>query len=199
MLKISSLSDGQIIDAIYSSNRKESRAIQHLLDENRRKINSYILKNGGNESDAETVLVEGVSHLIMNIRKDSFRGESSLGTYLFSICRGVWLKTLRKEKRYVDFDETKEKGIIDAASPLDFFSAVELKNEMNLLLGQIGDTCKSVLKLWSEHYSMTEISKKMSYKNAQIAMNKKNKCLGKLKEIVKQNSSYREQLNSYLS
>ena len=198
MLSIRFFSDSQIIDAIHSSSRNEDKAIQFLLDQNRRKIKAYVLKNSGSESDAELILVEGVTHLIFNIRKESFRGESSLDTYLFAICRGVWLKTLKKEKRYIDFDESE---IVreDSSSPLDFFSEGELKKEMNTLLEQIGETCKRVLKMWSEHNSMKEIAQEVDYKNSQIAMNKKNKCLAKLKEIVANNRQYREQLNSYLS
>ena len=199
MLSIRSFSDAHIIDAIQSSNRQESRAIQYLLDQNRVKIKAYVLKNSGGDSDAETILVEGVTHLIFNVRKNSFRGESSLNTYLFSICRGLWLKTLKKEKRYTDFDDDKDQEAENAPSPLDFFSEGELKIEMNLLLDEIGETCKKVLRMWSEHYSMTEIATKVSYKNAQIAMNKKNKCLSKLKQIVQQKRGYREQLNTYLN
>lgn len=177
----------------------ENRAIQYLLDQNRGKIKAYVLKNSGGDSDAETILVEGVTHLIYNIRKKSFRGESSLNTYLFSICRGLWLRTLKKEKRYTDLDDDKEKQASDTFSPLDFFSEGELKKEMNSLLDEIGETCKKVLKMWSEHYSMTEIADKVNYKNSQIAMNKKNKCLSKLKEIVENKRGYREQLNAYLN
>jgi RNA polymerase sigma factor (sigma-70 family) len=198
VLKIRFISDVQIIKFICSGGKSENKAIQYILDKNRAKIMSYVLKNSGSQSDADSVLIEGVTHLIFNVRKKSFRGESALSTYLFSICRGVWLKTLKKEKRYVDFDDDKEISTETSSSPLDFFSEGELKKEMSSLLGQIGGTCKKVLKMWSEHYSMTEISEHLGYKNSQIAMNKKNKCLTKLKEIVKQNRGYREQLTSYL-
>ncbi|GAB5419058.1 MAG: hypothetical protein Crog4KO_05660 [Crocinitomicaceae bacterium] len=171
--------------------------IQFLLDQNRSKIASYVLKNSGGKDDAEAILVEGVTNLILNVRKGQFKGESSLGTYLFAICKGLWLKTLRKEKRYTDLGDDKPLAI-DENSPLTHFSESELQREVGFLLGKIGAACQEVLKLWAQHYSMTEIATQMEYKNAQISMNKKNKCLGKLKEIVRENQKYREQLQSFL-
>jgi hypothetical protein len=58
---------------------------------------------------------------------------------------------------------------------------------------------QTVLEMWSVHYSMSEIADLMRYKNAQIAMNKKNRCLTKLKSMVSDNPSLRERLKNYLS
>jgi hypothetical protein len=52
--------------------------------------------------------------------------------------------------------------------------------------------------MWAGHFSMTEIALELNYKNAQIAMNKKNKCMKKLKEITLSNAGYSEQLKNYL-
>ena len=57
LLKLVRLSDAKIVDALQEGGRRENRAIQQLLDENRSKISSYVLKNKGNASDAETCLL----------------------------------------------------------------------------------------------------------------------------------------------
>lgn len=198
MLQILRISDSKIIEYLKEGGRKESRAIQQLLDQNRSKITAFVLKNSGNPSDAETILVEGVTELIFNIRKDKFRGESSLSTYLFAICRSIWLKSLKKNQRYADDD-----GIAlmedSSDSPLAQFNHEQIKSEVSFLLSSIGDACKKVLEMWSQHYSMNDISVQLGYKNAQIAMNKKNKCLTKLKEIVQENAAHRELLMSYIN
>lgn len=198
MLQILRISDSKIVEYLQEGGRKESRAIQQLLDQNRSKISSYVLKNSGNSSDAETVLVEGVTELVFNIRKGKFRGDSTLSTYLFAICRSVWLKSLKKNKRYADDDE-----IIlmedTADSPLQLFNEQQIKSEVSFLLSSVGEACKKVLEMWAQHYSMQDISVQLGYKNSQIAMNKKNRCLTKLKEIVKDNTSHRELLLSYIN
>ncbi len=198
MLQILRISDAKIVEYLNEGGRKESRAIQQVLDLNRSKISSYVLNNSGNSSDAETVLVEGVTELVFNVRKGKFRGDSSIGTYLFAICRSLWLKSLKKNKRYTDDDEIIH--LEDSAdSPLQLFNEQQIKSEVSFLLSSLGEACKKVLELWSQHYSMHDISGQLGYKNAQIAMNKKNKCLTKLKGIVKDNKSHRELLLSYLN
>lgn len=191
------MSDTRIIACIHGGGRKENGAIQQLLNDNRTKIKSYIIKNSGSESDAEMILVEGVTELVLNIRKDKFRGESSLGTYLFAICRGRWLKELKKQKRFIE-NENNQNVEDEKQSPLDLVNDEEIKETVNSLLGRLGDSCQKVLRLWSLHYSMLEIAKELGYKNAQIAMNKKNKCMTKLKDIVKNSASTKELLGLYL-
>lgn len=198
MLQILRISDNKIVEYLQEGGRKESRAIQQLLDQNRSKISSYVIKNSGNSSDAEVILVEGVTELVFNVRKGKFRGDSSLSTYLFSICRSLWLKSLKKNKRYAD-----DNDIIlmedSADSPLVQFNDEQIKSEVSFLLSSVGEACKKVLEMWSHHYPMEDIANQLGYKNAQIAMNKKNRCLTKLKEIVKDNMSHRELLLSYLN
>jgi RNA polymerase sigma-70 factor (ECF subfamily) len=198
VLSIIKFSDAKIIDCLNQGGRKENQAIQQLLDDNRLKVKSYVLKNSGNSEDAETILIEGVTELIFNVRKDKFRGESKLSTYLFSICASTWLKKLKKNKRFTDAEDN-ENVAIDSPSPLDSYNDKQIKEEVNILLGRLGNACEKVLSLWARHYSMTEIANALQYKNAQIAMNKKNKCLTKLKEEMRNNTSSSELLGHYLN
>lgn len=198
MLQILRISDSKIVEYLNEGGRKENRAIQQLLDQNRSKITAYVLNNSGNSSDAETILVEGLTELVFNVRKGKFRGESTLSTYLFSICRSLWLKSLKKNKRYSDDDALMHMED-ENDSPLQLFNEQQIKSEVSFLLSSVGDACKKVLELWSQHYSMKDISEQLGYKNAQIAMNKKNRCLSKLKEIVQENAGHRELLLSFLN
>ncbi len=192
-----SYSDREIVDAITSSGREEGRVIAHLLESNRGKVHGLILKMGGNKSDAENALIEGVTSVVLNIRKGSFKGDSAISTYLYSICRRIWLKSIEKEKRYSDWNESQN-DLDSEVSPLTVMNEDQLKRDIDLLLSKLGKACQTVLKMWAAHYSMTEIAAKLEYKNAQIAMNKKNKCLKKMKEIVLENEVYTNELSTYL-
>lgn len=192
-----SYSDAKIIETLVSTKMEEKHVIQYLIDENRGKIASYVMSNGGGKDDAESVLIEGVTNLILNVRNGKFNGDSTLSTYLYAICRGIWLKSLRKEKRFTDFN-VDESTLIDDDSPLLAVSEEELQTEVDQLLSKIGEACRKVLKLWAQQYSMAEIANSMNYKNAQISMNKKNRCLGKLKAIVKENREYGKRLQNLL-
>lgn len=192
-----SYSDSEIINVILKGGVEEDKAIAYVMKANENAIYSYVLKNSGNRDAASTILVEGVSELVINIRRDKFKGKSSIGTYLFSICRALWLQKLRKDKRHVEMTDQKLNTLVN--EPSNNIDLDKLRVELNNVLAEIGKSCKTVLDMWSVHYSMSEIASTLSYKNAQIAMNKKNRCLTKLKTMVSKNPDLRERLKSYLS
>ncbi len=192
-----SYSDHEIILRIKKGGMEEDRAIAYLLKTNEKSVYSFVLKNSGNRDAASTLLVEGVTELILNIRSDKFEGQSSISTYLYSICRSLWLRKLKQDKRSVELSDQKMNNLADEPSnPIDLD---KLRFDLNDLLKNIGEQCKTVLEMWSVHYSMSEIAESMRYKNAQIAMNKKNRCLTQLKAMVSTNPALRERLKNYLS
>jgi RNA polymerase sigma factor (sigma-70 family) len=65
------------------------------------KISRYI--------QAEDVIQDGMVELILNIREDKFRRNSSLSTYYFSICRYICLKQYNRFKNIYHFDEIEIK------------------------------------------------------------------------------------------
>jgi len=192
-----SYSDNKVLELLSSGERSESKAIEFLLHENRAKISALVLKAGGSKHDAESILIEGVTSFVFNVRNGKFKKDSKISTYLYAICQRIWLKSQQKEKRYTDFEETHSETENDD-SPFAAYSDAQLKDDVFFLLKQLGEACQTVLTMWAGHYSMTEIADTLHYKNAQIAMNKKNKCMKKLKEITASNAGLREQLTHYL-
>lgn len=190
-------SDNEIISEINKGGVNEDRAISYLLKENENAIYSYILKNRGNRDDASIILVEGVSELIINIRTNKFKRQSAISTYLFSICRSLWLRKLKLNKRTVELSSEKLNTLVDESTR--HIDSDKIRIELNDLLNRIGKSCQTVLEMWSVHYSMTEIAEALGFKNAQIAMNKKNRCLTQLKTMVSTNPALRERLKNYMS
>lgn len=192
-----SYSDNDVISLIRKGGRDESKAVTFLLKKNESPVYSYVLKNNGNKDAAQTILIEGVTELILNIRSNKFRGDSSVNTYLFAICKSLWLKQLKKDQRHTDLDEKSM-----ASVPVEDITQTddeEIKRGLRPVLEQVGQDCKKVLELWSVHHSMSEIAEIMGYKNAQIAMNKKNRCLTRLKSMVMNSTQLSEQLLNYMS
>jgi RNA polymerase sigma factor (sigma-70 family) len=59
----------------------------------------------------EDVIQDGMVELILNLREDKFRGNSSLSTYYYSICRYICLKHYNRFKNIYSVDEV---DIIDS-------------------------------------------------------------------------------------
>ena len=69
----------------------------------------FILNNNGNEDDAKDVYQEGIIVLYNKIKGGDFELSSKLKTYIYSVCRRIWLKKLsqqsRKSNELSDFNE----------------------------------------------------------------------------------------------
>lgn len=188
MKKVPSLTDQEIIEGILAGGKQENRALEYLLKLQRKPVKGYVLNNSGNEMDAMDLLQDGILLFHQHVITKRFRMESSVRTYIYGICKYLWLNKLRKKSR------TNEKlqpeleiadTIVDENSP----DTLILENEWDQLalkmLNQMGDQCKKVLILaYYKDFPMEKIASEMDYKNSQIARNKKFKCIKQLKEIV---------------
>ncbi|MGA3013097.1 MAG: sigma-70 family RNA polymerase sigma factor, partial [Bacteroidales bacterium] len=99
-------SDEKIISDI-RENREGS--ISYLYKEFFALIRSIVIKNSGNNEDAEDVFQDGLIVLFQKIRLESFELNCSLKTFFFSVCRNIWLQRLdRKWRLHYQADFVKE-------------------------------------------------------------------------------------------
>lgn len=180
--------DDNIVEAIQKAHSDESKAIKALLDRNAQSIISFVKRHGGSNEEAEDVLMEGVTELVFNIKKNKYKGTGSLNAYLSRICKYIWYQKYRSGKIDKNQEEIKDVYLSESFT-------IELDDKKGILdtvLNQIGSTCKQILILWSQSFNMKEIQSQMEYASPQVAMNKKSKCIKKLMNLVNQNPKLRE-------
>ncbi len=165
--------------------KHEPAAIETIYRENFSAILSYIQKNGGYADDAQDIFQEAMVILFENTRTESFELTCRIKTYLYSVCRRLWLKKVQRERRlYVSGSET-----LDEIVPVeDDLEVHEKKDEelklMRGALDRIGEPCKSLLEaFYIQKKSMPEIAETFGYTNADNAKTQKYKCLVRLKKI----------------
>lgn len=184
MLK-SVLPDLKVIELIKRGGNQEERAIRHLLNRHGEKVMGYTMKKGASKEEAEDVLYDAMSSLVLNVKANKFNGDSSLATYLVAIGKRKWYKTIASKH------QTEPIDIADVKIPdgHHFYedqegSAFGSQSLLSQLLSVLRPGCKDVLTLWCQRISMDEIAKFMGFKNGQIAMNKKSKCFRQLLLLV---------------
>lgn len=179
--------DQTLIKAIRAGGRPGDQAISYLLEHELGKVKHLVLRRNGSEADAEDVFMEGLTALIMNIRKEKFRGESAVSTYLFAICKGIWHKRFRKSVRE---GEVKDQLVVaeeDHHTPEISLMDSEQKQLLLDLFARLREKCSEVLLQWANGFSMQEIAEQLGYGNGQVVMNKKNKCLKQLHQLMESN------------
>lgn len=143
-----------------------------------------VLKNNGNEDDAKDVFQESVIVLYNKVKAGNFELNSKLKTFLYSVCRRLWLKRLNLQSKTVrniqDFSE-----IIAVEDDLEKHEEKDRQFAiMETALVQLGEPCKTIIEDYYIHNrSMQEICEKFGYTNADNAKTQKYKCLQRLKKL----------------
>jgi len=196
MIKGNMYSDAELIAAIGVGDQLNN-AIFFIYQQYAETILSFILANSGTPPDAEDIFQETVVTFIDLVKKDKFRGESSVKTFLIAIARNLWLNELKKRVRSgvreKVFENTRENTEIDVSQ---YITDREVKQQFVEVLGKLGENCKKLLTLfYYENLSMKDIVQHLPYENEQVVRNKKYKCLQALTDLVKQNPVIAKMVN----
>lgn len=144
-----------------------------------------IINNNGDEDDAKDIYQEAIIVLYNKVKAGDFELSSKLKTYIYSICRRLWLKRLSHINRYGgDIRDFQEFLPVDD----DEF---ELHNDrdiqftkMESALQLLGEPCKTIMEdFYINNKSMQDICERFGYTNADNAKTQKYKCLQRLKKL----------------
>jgi RNA polymerase sigma factor (sigma-70 family) len=175
----------QLLEGLALNDRK---AIETIYKQHYSMVQALILNNNGYPDDARDIFQEAMIVLYEKVKSGSFELNCQLKTYLYSVCRRLWLKRLGQMQRSV----SEVENLQDAVPIEDELDRHEQLNRsfqvMEQSLGTLGEPCRSLLKAYYlEMKSMVEIAGDFGYTNADNAKNQKYKCLMRLKKIFSQN------------
>lgn len=180
--EISFTNETYLIQEIQLGNQK---ALQYLYKQHFGMIENLIRKNNGSEEDAQEIYQEAMLVVYDKLQKKDFQLSCSLKTYIYSVCRNMWMYQLRKNEqnqaRFNDF----EQFIPVEAEEIDENPAYETM--LTEVMGLIDDKCRQLLELFYYHnLSLEIIAEKLGYNNSNTAKSKKNKCMEKAREKAKE-------------
>lgn len=147
-------------------------------------ILQFILNNNGGEDDAKDVYQEGIIVLYNKIKGGNFELSSKLKTYIYSVCRRIWLKKLsqqsKKTSNISDFEDVM-------AVEVDLEQHEEKDKQFDKMqdaLLHLGEPCKTIIQdFYINNLSMQDICEKFGYTNTDNAKTQKYKCLQRLKKL----------------
>jgi RNA polymerase sigma factor (sigma-70 family) len=196
---IKNFSDAELIANIQAG-KSMDESIKAIYREYYHYLAWYVQKNSGTQQDAEDVFQEVVVSFIDLVKKNKFRGESSVKTFLYALNRHMWLNELKRRgratAREAKYEQAKPHLIMDASYTLIIN---EDKNKVYALIEQLGSNCKKILLLYYyENQSMKEILTQTDYETEQVVRNKKYKCLKQLEQLIAANPALKETLKNLL-
>ncbi len=141
--KSSTPTDSEIVFGIL--NNSES-AIKRLYVAYFPMVLQLIINNNGTADDAKDIYQEAIIVLYNKIKKGDFELNSKLKTFIYSVCRRLWLKRLSQMNRYGG-------DVHDFQEYLPVEEDVEDQNErdiqftkMQSALQLLGEPCKTIIE-----------------------------------------------------
>jgi RNA polymerase sigma factor (sigma-70 family) len=199
MGKKQSYADQEVIQLL-QHRQEQDDIVRHLYRSYYAMVRQYVVQNNGAETDAEDIFQDVVISFIQSVQANKFRGECSVGTFLYTLARHAWLNDLKKRGRAKLREEKYEKEQpVFAGDVTEHLVLRELRLQVADLLYKLGDACRKILTaFYYEELSMKDILAQSDYENEQVVRNKKYKCLKQLEQMISGNPVLRKQIQSLL-
>ncbi|OWY19114.1 sigma-70 family RNA polymerase sigma factor [Sphingobacteriales bacterium UPWRP_1] len=192
-------SDTDLIGGILQGGKAENQSLQFLYKQHFAAVVKLVTANKGTHEEAKDLFHDALAAFYEQVKSGRFKGESSIGTYLYAIARNMWLNRLKRSTYHAAYEKTLQ----NEGEPLDQHAheALVEQEKTNTVLGVltlIGEECKKMLLLAIyENLPMEDIAVQMGFKNAQNARNKKLKCSNRLKELLEERPQIRQMLSEF--
>ena len=181
---------------IKSSVPTDSEVILGILNDSKQTLNQLykayfpmvlqlVLNNNGNEDDAKDIFQESVIVLYNKVKAGGFELNSKLKTFIYSVCRRLWLKRLNQKSRNVSVELMDFENVEAVEQDIAYHEEKDAKfRQMEKALQLLGEPCKTIIEdYYMQNRSMQDISEKFGYTNADNAKTQKYKCLQRLKKL----------------
>jgi RNA polymerase sigma factor (sigma-70 family) len=183
--------DGEIINGLKNRNHEVTRFFYRNYFES---ICRLILINSGNTEDAEDVFQDSLIILYKKCKNDELKLTCSLKTYVYAICRNLWLQRLQnRDFKKVELSVNTEN--ID--EPFELNEDLQEETKYNLYQKhflKLSKDCQEVLKLFLKKVRIKDITKIMGFSSNDYTKTRKYLCKKILKEKILNDPEYMKYL-----
>ncbi|MDP2890250.1 MAG: sigma-70 family RNA polymerase sigma factor [Bacteroidota bacterium] len=177
--------------------RNDTIVLQFIYKNFYSKINFFIKKNNGDDDDANDIFQEAIIIIYRKLKANELVLDCTFETYLYSICRFLWLKQL--EKRKVEKESIKDNHEFNDELYDDSLDKVTDLNDRYRLyqkhFSNLGKDCQKILQLYFDKVPLKTIAQMMGFKSEKYAKKRKFSCKEYLIKSVKQDLEYKNILS----
>lgn len=185
------------LELLNGIHRNDTIVLQYIYKTFYSKINFFVKKNSGDEDDANDIFQEAIIIIYRKLKANDLILDCTFETYLYSICRFLWLKQL--EKRKLEKEKIKDNHEYNDDIYDDGLEKVADLNERYKLYQKhftnLGNDCQKILQLYFDKVPLKNIAQIMGFKSEKYAKKRKFKCKEYLIKSVKQDLEYNKILS----
>ncbi|MBI9035092.1 MAG: sigma-70 family RNA polymerase sigma factor [Bacteroidales bacterium] len=169
---------------------QDVKTLRHIYQEYFPMIRHMVTTQSGQLEDSEDIFQDAIIIIYNKIKEGHFNLTSSFKTFLYSVCRNIWLQQLNKNKAVLANINTND---------FDMFDLYEENNDEQQLQYQLenhkynlyqrhfltlSEDCQKVLSMFLKKISLKDIAETMGYKTEKYAKTRKFLCKESLKKNI---------------
>lgn len=177
------MDDQHVIELIRSGKDHEAfKALYAHLP----KVEHLVRQNSGRSGDAKDIFQDALIIFHRRVRSEGFALTSSIGTFLFAVCRNLWREELRRRNKALSEWRLGEEG----EEPADLTALLAREGEYKRAeqaLKALGAKCLDVLtRFYVKHEPLLVIAKAIGLAGEGAAKTRKYKCLEEARKRYRQ-------------
>jgi RNA polymerase sigma factor (sigma-70 family) len=153
-------------------------------------VRYFIIRNHGCDMDAQDIFQEAIVAIYEKTRKKKIVLHCSFKTYLYSVCRHLWLQSMDRSNLFIPVDDLDEFLVLE--DKIGYEEELQLRKRIyqrNFL--QLSDKCQRILYMYMERVPFEKITQEMSYKSVQYTIKRKFECFKSLITRIRNDSEYK--------
>jgi len=160
-------------------------------------VRFFVIKNSGTDEDAKDVFQEAVILIYKRLRDGSLELTCAFKTYLYSVCRILWLRQLEKRKVrnevvtdnqvFIHLDEDVEGQLTEQEQFRIYQKHFQLLHK----------DCQEILQLFLKKVPLKDIAQKMGIKSDKYLKKRKYECKEALIKRIQNDADYKRLRNEY--
>ncbi len=149
----------------------------------------WVLQNSGTEDEAKDVFQEALAATYQQMRNPGFAIQYQLGTYLYTICRNIWLKHLRDDKV---LRHANDQGLqfVESEQAADAGSLVTEEHLYRKKFLALGQQCQQLLQHYLQGHTVRHITQTMGFSSESYTKKRKFQCKTQLIKLIQADPLY---------
>ena len=156
----------------------DNDVLANIYTENYGRINQLIKRYNGSDQDSEDIFQDAMIDMIRNFRNEQFKHQSSIGTYLYNICKYKMMNSQRNQK--IKLVEIKDYDRVDVPEEKD----EEALSFIQQAIEKLSAECSKLLRgFYFDNLSLKELAIQLDYTESFIRV-KNNRCKNSLRKTL---------------
>ena len=191
------MTEQQITENLIKGGKEHDQALSFLFKSEKYSIpiKRFLTSKGMDKDQTNALWTDIIIKFGQLVVNGKYQHQNNLLGYIRNLSGYMCLNFFRDNKKYKTSDIEDIKYSL-ADEDISIYSD-ELKALFNKELAKLGDTCKSILSLWSRGYAMKEIAEKLKIISTEATRKRKHVCLKKLLNNIESNQTLKNTFKTF--